>query len=280
MPEVFPIVLNSNNADANDTSSYTYKFPRGSVNFKNASIGLSQVNLFYSWRNIDKANFNNSEFDIIFPDGTAPGFTQYNITIPDGNYTIEDLNFYIQKWSIDNNKYLINNTTNRNVYYLELLANPTTYKIQLITYNIPTSLPSGFSQPTNATFSFPTQANQQPSLAVLSNNNFGKLIGFPHGIYFSAVSSETPQMSPISSVLVRCSLLNNKFSNPNDVIFSFVSGTTEYGHMLSVQNQDIVYSNIPDGLYTHLTIKFVDNQFKRLNIIDTNLIIYLIVKID
>ena len=278
MPSIFPIILNSTNAVSGDASSYVYKFPRGSINLKNASIAISQINMFYSWNNIDKPAYNNSEFQIIFPDGTVPTFTEYSITIPNGNYDIVALNQFLQGWFIQHNKYLIDSSGNY-VYYMELLANQSTYTIQLITYPIPTSLPSGWSVPSGG-FSFPVQANQKPTLVVASNNNFGKLIGFSPGGYFDHISDITPQMSPVSSVLVTCSMINNKFTNPNNVLFSFVSGSTEFGHMLSIQNQDLTYANIDNGVYTEVTIKFIDNEFRRLNIKDTNLIIYLIVKIE
>ena len=273
---IFPIILNSTNSVQDDPSTYLYKFPRGSVNLKNASVALSQINLFYSWGNINKSLYNNSEFSIIFPDGTVGGSTTYDVTVPDGNYTIEDLNRYLQKVFIDNRKYLISVSTGNNIYYMELVANPNTYSIQLICYDIPTLLPPETLDPG---FSYPTVAGQKPTL-VIKNNNFGKLIGFNVGNHTTSLSQITPQMSPVSSVLVTCSLINNKFTNPNDVIYSFVSGSTEYGRMLSIQNQDLVYSNIDDGVYTHVSIKFIDNNFNRLNIKDTNLIIYLIVRID
>lgn len=280
MPSLFPIILNSTNAVSGDASTFVYKFPRGSINLKKASVALSQINLFYSWPNINKSAYNNADFQIIFPDGTPATFTEYNVTIPDGNYTIEDLNKFLQAFFVTNKLYLINTTTGQYRYFMELISNPATYKIQLIVYPIPTSMPVGYGHPTGGFFSFPVAAGQEPSLVVLSNNNFGKLIGFDNGPWFDHTSDFTPQMSPVSSVLVTCSLINNKFTNPNDVIFSFVSGATEYGRMLSVQSQDLVYANIDDGLYTHVTIKFIDNNFQRLNIIDTNLIIYLIVKIE
>ena len=278
---IFPIILNQSNAVSGDSSTYIYKFPRGSIKLKSASVALSQLNLFYSWANISKAFYNNSEFSIIFPDGSPSEFAQYDIVIPDGNYTIEDINRYIQSVFITNKKYLINNATGDYRYFMEILANPTTYSIQLITYDIPNSLPSGYSEPPGGfTGGFPATGTLQPSLIISSINKFGDLIGFLPGFHFSSVSQKTPQMSPVSSVLVTCSLVNNKFTNPNNIIFSFVSGSTEYGRMMSIQNQDIQYSRIDDGLYTEVAISFIDNNFRRLNIKDTNLVIYLIVKID
>jgi len=84
----------------------------------------------------------------------------------------------------------------------------------------------------------------------------------------------------ISSILVRCNLINNVFSNPNDVIYSLVSHGVEYGGLISSVAPNIIFSRIPDGYYESVVIKFVDNQFRRLDILDTNLVIYLIIKID
>jgi hypothetical protein len=272
--EIFPIVLNQNNyVDAN---TFTYQFPRGSVYLNNASVSLSQINIFYSWGNIE-AQYNNNKFKLIFPDNTGPGFTEYDVTIPYGNYSVEDLNQFLQHWSIQNNKYIVNNASGQNMYFIELIINPQRYTIQFIAHDIPTSLPAGYSNPAGMTF---PASVLKPTLVTL-NNNFADLIGFEkNSAYFTSESTKTPEMSPVSSVLVTCSLINNRFSNPNNVLYSFVSGSTEFGRMLSVQNQDMVFSNIPDGHYKEVTIKFLSDKLVPLYIKDKSLIIYLIVKID
>lgn len=279
MPSIFPIILNSTHAVAGDTSTYTYKFPRGSINLKNASVAVSNINIYYSWANINAALYNNNTYDILFPDGSPATFTRYTVTIPDGNYTVEDLNRHLQAFFVTNNKYFINATTGAFRYYMEWVSNPTEYAIQLVCYEIPTSLPSGFNPPTGG-FSYPAAANQQPSVQIFSTNNFGKLVGFSPGMYFDHVSDITPQMSPVSSVMVRCSLINNKFTNPNDIIYSFTSAGANYGNMMNIQNNNLIFSKIDDGVYTSVTIKFTDQEYNRLNIKDTNLVIYLIVQIN
>lgn len=274
---IFPIILNSSHVDPNDLSTYTYKFPRGSAIFKNASVAISQINIFYSWRNIDKSAYNNNQFKLIFPNATSL-IQEYDVIIPDGNYDVAALNSFLQHWSIQNGCYLRNDVTQQNRYYIELVTHPETYKIQLISYEIPTSIPPGYSNPGNMTF--PIQAGLTPVMKILSTNNFGQLLGFNPGEYGSHMSDVVPQMSPVSSVLVGCSLVHNKFTNPDNILLSFVSGKNEYGSMIQVQNQDIQYSKIEDGTYTQLQIKFYTNEFKRLNILDPNLIVYLIIKID
>lgn len=276
MSSVFPIILNSTNSVPGSPDTFTYKFPRGSVLLKNASVGVVRVNMYYSWGNINKAKFDNSEFSIFFPDST--GIPEHALTIPDGNYTVEDINSFIQQWCILNNKYFIETATGKYIYFIELKTLPQQYLLQLLTYDVPTTLPTGYTAPTGG-FSYPAVAHLQPALRIL-NNNFGDLIGFDIGSHYTSVSSKTPQMNPVSSVLMTCSLINNKFTNPNNIIFSFITGGTVYGGMINNEAQDVIYNNIDDGYYSYVTIKFIDNLFRPLNIIDTNLVIYLIVRID
>ena len=272
--EIHPIILNQNNNV--DDNTYTYTFSKGASHLKGASIALSECNIFYSWQNIT-ARFNNNSFSIIFPDNSVPTFSLYDITIPDGNYTVEDLNQFLQQWQIDNKKYLVNNTSLKNYYFIELVTRPHTYQIQLIMYDIPTALPVGYSNPAGMVF----PAVVSKASLVLKNNKFGDLIAFEsNSVYFSALSTKTPQMSPISSILMSCNLVNSGFSNPSNILYSFVSGSTEYGRMISVQNQSIEFLKIPDGVYRELTIKFMDDKFRPLIIKDHSLIIYLLIKIE
>ncbi len=274
---VFPIILNSKNSVNGDTSTYTYKFPRGSLNLKNASIALAQLNIYYSWPNINASAFNNNSFQIIFPD--AGGSTTYDVVIPDGNYTVEQLNAFLQSFFIENRKYLINAETAQYRYFYEIKSNPVTYKIDLISYTIPIeSEATGFLEPPGG-FSYPTTTGQSPSMVIL-NNNFGNLIGFTPGTYQDASSDKVPQMSPVSSILIRCSLITNKLTNPGDIISSFIVGGQPYGSNLSISPPNLVFNRINDGIYTECKIQFIDDQFNRLNIIDQNLIIYLVLQID
>ena len=269
---MYPIVLNSTHAI--DKNTYEYKFPRGTVKFFNSEVALAQVNLYYSWPNITAIN-NNQTFKFIWPDGSGPQFTEYTVTVPEGNYTIEDLDAYLQYFCIQNGLYLVN-SSGLNVYYVQFLANPQTYKIDFISRPIPTALPAGYSNPGSMTF---PNTSHPPTLLILEND-FGKLIGFEPGGYFTASSTFTPQVSPVSSILVTCSLINNPLSNPSNIFYSFTTAGVKYGSMINVVNQDVgaSYSPITDGLYQSVVIKFITQDFKPLNILDQNLIIYLVIR--
>ena len=54
-------------------------------------VMLSSAQIPYSFFNITSA-YNNNRFTFSFPTGAGAGiYTNFNITIPDGFYTIEDL---------------------------------------------------------------------------------------------------------------------------------------------------------------------------------------------
>lgn len=283
---IFPIILNQTHADPNDTSTYRYRFNRGSAEFKDkkARVALQKLNLFYSWRNIDSELYNNNKFQMIFPDGSPLGFTEYNIFIDNGNYDVDSLNKWLQNWFIQNNKYLINSSTGAYRFFYEIITNPQTYKIQLISHEIPISMPPSFQNPTGGTFSFPTVPNQQPTLVVLpfTQSNFGKLIGFSQGGYFDAVSNLVPEINPCPNVVVTCSLAaGGRYTNPSDIIYSFVTGTTQYGSMLNIEPQNLIFHRINDGIYHEVVVKFYNGQtFSKLPIIDTQISIHLLIQID
>jgi hypothetical protein len=275
----FNIVINQNNVVAgSNNSEYTYRFPRGSINLKNASVAIQKISMYYSWQNVTD-ELNNRAFKLLFPTGAS--FTELDVILPVGNYTIEQINAYMQSVMVQNHLYHVNAATGAFRYYIELKSNPTKYTIDLICHDLPTTLPSGWNEPNGATFPYPTQSGQQPSLITL-DNNFRFLIGFSSiGAYFDHSSDITPQMSGgISSILVRNSLINNKFSNPPDICLAFTSHGSEYGSLISVEPATMVFNRIEDGFYDHITIRFVDNLFRRLNILDPNLCVLIIIQAD
>ncbi len=66
------------------------------------------------------------------------------------------------------------NGTGQNVYYFSIQYNSYQHGNQIITTFVPTSLPSGFTSPSNWV-EFPS-ISRTPSLEIL-NNNFGSFLG-------------------------------------------------------------------------------------------------------
>ena len=83
---------------------------------KTFEMAISQATIPYSWYKIT-SNYANNSFSFQWPTGVYTAFT-----IPDGFYTVSDLNAYIQQVCITNGWYLIDGTGS-NVYYVNLSIN-------------------------------------------------------------------------------------------------------------------------------------------------------------
>jgi len=272
------IIIN-NTFVSSDNSTFTYKFPLGSQPTfeKGDKIALDSLSMYYSWPSITAANANNTfQYSWL---GTS-----YTVTIPDGFYTIADLNSYLQYVMIANQHYLKDSASNY-VYYLNFSTNSVRYAVQLDVNPIPTALPSGYSTPWGtgtAAWSFPASATY-PQIIIPSTNSISKIIGFTAGTYpsttsgtttYSEISSFTPQVTPVSSVVVTCSLLNNRYSIPNNLLYSFAPNTT-YGSQINITPPSKTFVDMSGGKVSEFSITFLDQNFNKLKIIDNNVVILL-----
>jgi hypothetical protein len=154
------IVLNQTNIVPNtNNSTLVYKFP-SSVSFNNSKIAIASINLYYSWVNISPTLQNNSlSFNWVNASNTN-NYTTYTIYIPSGLYEVTDINAYLQFVFINaanlntsqispipTAPFYLKDSIGDNVYFLEFVVNPTKYAIQLNTYNVPSTLPTNFSNP-------------------------------------------------------------------------------------------------------------------------------------
>lgn len=278
------IILNSSNVvDNGFNDTYEYKFPTGAVNFKDDQICVESISMYFSWFNITSATtssqYNNNSFSFVWYDAGGP--TTYNVVLPDGYYEVSDLNAYIQFFCVSNGLYLIDATGNY-VYYLELVLNPQYYAVQLNCYPIPTALPALWTNPGGITF--PAVAST-PLLIISPTNNFGKVIGFNAGTYpavtqsftYSVLSQNAPQVSPVTSLVMTCSLLNNNFAVPNTLLYAFSPIATTFGGLINILPQQAAFTDIYDGSYNFLRIQFFDQNLNRIYINDPNVVLLFII---
>jgi hypothetical protein len=79
---------------------------------------------------------------------------------------------------------------------------------------------------------------------------------------------------------MRCNLVRNDLANPNDVLYSFTSGSASYGDLLNERPSSMYFSKVPAGVYSELVINFCDQSFQSINIKDSQLLITIIIKSD
>jgi hypothetical protein len=291
------IILNKSNITNLDRGNnrLEYSFPR-SVEFNEGDeVALSNLNIYYSWFNISEAN-NNNFFQYTWFNNTNGDVTDiHDVIIDDGYYSVNTLYEYFQKVMVSNGHYLEMKNGSNYLYFIEILTNSTYYSVELKLSSVSTTYDFGGSEPepitdyvkNPTTWAIPSTF-KSPSIIIPSNNKFGELLGFMSGTVqippeydiqyqYSTLNNIVPNMEVSSSFYVTCSLVDNEFSTPNNVLFSFSLGTQPFGTMLSPITE-LIYSKIKPGIYNKIVIEIYDQDFNKLNVIDPNMLISLSIK--
>lgn len=287
------LILNSSNVVAGSNNSiFKYIFPNGGYNYKDDYIAVQEIGMYFSAFNITSA-YNNNSFSYIWVDGTTNV-----VAIPDGFYSIKTLNEYLQFVMIANKHYLVDSAGDY-VYLLEMLINEPQYAVQLNEYLISTAIATAntWVLPAGATWVLPT--NSILPYFVIPSTNFRDTIGFTAGQYpagtitgvppaqvqtpsfavsQSQLSSTAPQITPYSSFLVFCSLVNNRAVIPSQLVFSFTPNNVVFGGLSSYQVSELAWNKIEDGQYNEFIIEFRDQLGRQVKFQDPNTLITLITK--
>lgn len=296
---MFVIVLNQTNlVQDGQNNKLVYKFPNSTV-LKDKYIAVSNISMFYSWFNITSSSGNN-KLTYTWTAGTTT--TTYTITIPDGLYEISAINNYCQYVMIQNNTYWIDTASGDYVYPFDIILNPNRYAVQLNTYLIPTSLPSGASVPSgfpgwpstaqNSVVTFPSSFNiivgytanfssnanvgnsyVPPSSASSSTNYVAKdAIGT-----ISYLSNTSPQVQPNNNVLFALSNINNPYTQPSSIIYS-LNPNVAVGEQIYETPPNFMWNKLIDGTYSELRLTFLGNDLRPLIINDPNMTILLTIR--
>lgn len=269
----------SNVVSGTDNAIYRYTFP-SPIHFQKAKVALTTVNMFYSWFNI-RSDLGNNTYQFVWTDGS--GSTTYTVTMPDGYYSVPDLDTFLQNYCIINGLYLVD-ASGDNVYYIQIQENPTYYAVQLNNYSFPTALPSGYTNPNSLTFPGTASTTQ----FIIGSNAFQNVIGVTAGTYPSAVqattsttlSDFTPQVTPVESLILSCNLIDNRYSNPPSLLYPFSTGGVAFGGLIESAPNNLLYVDVNEGYYNSIDLEFLDQNYNRVKINDTNLIIQLAFLVD
>lgn len=287
------LVLNQNNlVPDGQNNRLIYKFPN-STYFKGNSIAVSSVSMYYSWFNIT-AQYQNNTFSYTWTVGGAT--TTYPVVLPDGLYEIPQINAYLQFVMINNGHYLVDGA-GRNVYYAEMILNPTRYAIQVNTYLVPTSLPPSFVQPANfagypttaqnSVITFPAQFNIIVGYVAgfQTNANVGNAYVPPVSQYVSKTASGTlsyvsttnPNVQPNSSIYFALSNINNPYSIPSSIIYALVPQGS-VGELITERPPQFIWNKLIDGTYNELQMTFLGSDLSPIKLNDPQMTILLAIK--
>ena len=284
----FTLVVNSSNvSNRNTNATYTYNFIGGNFTVDDDfEVMLSSAQIPYSIFNITTA-YDNNRFDFSFPTGaTGSSYTNFAVIIPDGFYTIPDLNSFMQQYAITNGLYLIN-ATGQNVYYTPAFyVNQVSYAIQILLYAVPRSLPTGWTQPSNWIGYSTHTVDRTPYVSIFGGNKFGDYIGFTSGIYpptlprttdYSVLSNKKPPIaSYVNSIIIHCSLVNNPVVSPSDILDAFQISNTTFGANINYNPSVEKFVKLTRGSYSSMILYLTDQNNNPINLIDPNILLTLL----
>ena len=275
------VVAGSNN------STYTYRFPC-SVNLNDHSVALASLTMYSCYYNVTAAIANNVFTITIYP---ADAYAQtYTITVPDGSYTVADLNSYFQYYCIQNSLYLIN-AVGDYVYFASFAVNAVKYAIELQTISCPYNgdegtLPLGWTLPLGFPVAPAVNASWNAVVA-FPNAGMAEYFGFAVNFATAANSGNTttlaylsticPQIQPNPSLLISITGISNKYA-ATPIIYSFSSAGVAFGSMLSEKPNNLLWSTLNSGTYNELRVTFLGTDMRPMNLLDPSITLLLAIK--
>lgn len=221
--------------------------------------------------------------------------TPISVTIPDGQYTVQQLNTFLQFTFIQNTHYLVDGSGNY-VYFYEILWNPTKDIVELVSYPIPTALGT-YTLPVGATWSLPAVTTTPQLLLTRSSvyNEFtflttyfglGYLLGFATGIYppapqtsvYNVLADYPDEVYSINAISLACNMLSNNLSIPQSLLYSLPINDVGFGEAIVDKQGSYAFVPILDGVYPDIIIRFYDQNGNRLRVRDTDIVVYLLIK--
>jgi hypothetical protein len=276
----FALVLNSSNVISGSYNTrYQYNFIGGGFRAQDMEICISQASIPYAWVNISSA-YGNNTFSLILPTGAT---TQtIAVTLPDGFYSVTDIQNYIQQVLITNLFYLIDGAGNY-VFPFLLTYSRIYYKIQLICATIPDAADMatlGYTQPAGAP-ALPTATTGVQFVV----GTIGSVIGYEAGTYPTVATSAsqnflgtlTPVGSTVNSLVFRCSLVDNNISMPSDIMDG-CNINTAFGTNIIYNPAFEKWVKVKNGTYSNLILTIVDQNLGQIYSVDPNIAMTLMIR--
>jgi hypothetical protein len=285
----FNVLLTSPNYNSQN-GKMLFNFP-SSVQLSGKEVALISATFYNCFFNVSQALGNNT-ITITRPHWVLSGgltvFTDNiseTLTFADGFYSIPDLNQAIQNFCISKGFYLYNPATGQNVYFISIETNSTSYQCEIDTYFVPTATQStanGFTNPSGLLLTNGTAA-YAPSITI---GNLATILGIVPGSYWgslpshtgswtnspaaSVVSNVAPEVNPVTSICVRCNLVNSQYSSPNDLIAQ-VPVTAAFGSVNDFVAPYPTFTPTVTSLYSGVEVSFMDQNLLPLKFFDPDI---------
>jgi hypothetical protein len=263
-------------------------FPGSIAIFNNAEIALKSLTLYNSSFNINAALYGNNTFSIKIP--YSGGYSTLNISLPNGYFSYDNINSYIQSQLITAGAYLIT-TSGQYWYPIVISANSSFYACQIdlaLCYTSGVGIPVGWTYPSSGLWtSAGTLAATAYTCQLTFPSGFNNIVGFSVGSYpstlnytstYSITSNITPQINPISSYFLTCSLVNNPMNVVSNVLSSFTTQGTTIGQTINVQSPEFGWLTIPNQNAQTVRFSILDQSYGMVQFQDSQITIELMIR--
>lgn len=293
------ITLNTSNILNLNTGNnrFEYVFPQEVEFTEGSTVALSHLNVFLSWYNIT-STYNNNKLTYLFWDNNGV-LQPFDIVFEDGFYNTTTLYEYIQSKLVANGHYLEYLVPGPGgeiqvLYPISIRPNETYYKLGFVFASIGENMDFGGGVVSYDTI-FKVPTTWKPPAVIdtmaLQMSAFGcmnEILGFKQGElvapqtinatkfeFYNVLSSTIPQLMPSSSYIINCSLCNNEMSTNRMSLSTFtIPNGTGFGDLIDSSSTPI-YNLIQPGKYKRFFVEIIDQNFRRLDILDSNILINL-----
>ena len=261
---------------------YRLKLPKAVEFKKGDKLSLYSFSMYNSFYNISQTQYQNTNITFTWFDNTV-----YNWTIPDGYYSLSDLNLWLQQQFILNKLYCVNSNNSQNIYFVQFQTNSVLYKAQIDLYFIPSSANAtlyGYQIPPGASWTFPSQ-NTMVRITINDNlkvyfgttqTTFGNITPAQNMNYLSDVC---PSISRVFSIYLGCNLITSDFNQIGN-LFSQFPISSSYGNLIKIESPIDALISIKEGIYSEITITLWDQENRPLEFIDKEMTLFLIIQTD
>ena len=168
-----------NNSNYTGGNNYTLRFPKTVSLDKDTKLSLFSFSMYNSFNSISQKQYGNSTITFIWFDGTI-----YNWVIPDGYYSVGDINIWLQSQFLINNLYCTNSSNSQNIFFVAIKINSVLYKNKIDTNYVPSATNAslfGYVKPFGATWNFPSQ---NTCITITINSGLQKYFGITDRLNF------------------------------------------------------------------------------------------------
>lgn len=277
------ILSQANVVPGTNNTTFEYNFPGGGINLKpHTKIALASITLYNSTPNISAALGNNT-FSYMWVNDIS-----FSVVMPDGFYEISDMNNFLHQTMLNNKHYLTEVSTGDAVWFLTMSVNASTYKIDFLAYPMDSTtyvVPTNYTNPSSGATVWTVPVTSKNPQFIIPATNFRNIVGFAAGTFPSSNTNTTittssstvaPQVSPLSSYLVKCNLVNNPYGIPNSLIYSFPPAGS-FGTQYIVAPNEYSFIDCQDGYYTQMRIEITDQLDRPTIILDSNINILMVI---